>query len=649
MERHPTSFGLLVSKIFLLLLAALPLVASAHLESTGISVKLNDVDYYISPFSAVNVTVGLDQLKDVPSVFGFKPVTVVGTPTVKSDLAALFKNWTSTDDVFNHGFIGAVFLAGADAVSKQALFNSCTSGSVVLPLDANHEGTVPSGPYFLETATGRLFPVYRLYVDFAEAFSTSLLQRPDGGFQPLSAQVQSSSSLTIGVPSRLYYTRTADKPLAGVRIGVKDIFDLKGVKRSNGNRAWYQLYPAAEHTAPAMQRLIDAGAVMIGLQKPSQFANGESPTADWVDYHAPYNPRGDGYQDPSSSSSGAGASVASYDWLDIAVGSDTGGSIRGPGGVGGVFGNRPSHGLVTLDGVMPLSPSLDTAGFLLRDPHLWDVANQVIYSGNYTSVAKATYPKRIRTLGFPAANATEPWAVLMNGFVQKLASFIGSDTSVEPIVLNNEWMSSGPVDAKGSSLDDMLRTTYAVIITKHQTELVRDPFYRDYAAAFDGRKPFVNPAPLARWAYGDSLPATALSDALRNKTIFKDWFNDLVLPRVSDEAQCTSSILLYPSSTGAGQSYRNRYSGPPSVPIAFSSSRVSVFAEVPDSVFPLGEVVARSNVTGHDEMYPVSIDVLVAKGCDGLLARLAADLTDAGVLKVPKTGRTLDGGIPAMR
>lgn len=505
MERHPTSFGLLVSKIFLLLLAALPLVASAHLESTGISVKLNDVDYYISPFSAVNVTVGLVQLKDVPSVFGFKPVTVVGTPTVKSDLAALFKNWTSTDDVFNHGFIGAVFLAGADAVSKQALFNSCTSGSVVLPLDANHESTVPSGPYFLETATGRLFPVYRLYVDFAEAFSTSLLQRPDGGFQPLSAQVQSSSSLTIGVPSRLYYTRTADKPLAGVRIGVKDIFDLKGVKRSNGNRAWYQLYPAAEQTAPAMQRLIDAGAVMIGLQKPSQFANGESPTADWVDYHAPYNPRGDGYQDPSSSSSGAGASVASYDWLDIAVGSDTGGSIRGPGGVGGVFGNRPSHGLVTLDGVMPLSPSLDTAGFLLRDPHLWDVANQVIYSGNYTSVAKATYPKRIRTLGFPAANATEPWAVLMNGFVQKLASFIGSDTSVEPMVLNNEWMSSGPVDAKGSSLDDMLRTTYAVIITKHQTELVRDPFYRDYAGECETLNRYLTPSCLSNSLLANTL------------------------------------------------------------------------------------------------------------------------------------------------
>src|SRR5687767_15981396 len=78
---------------------------------------------------------------------------------------------------------------------------------------------------------------------------------------------------------------------------------------------------------------------------------------DWVSQLAPFNPRGDGYQDPSSSSSGAGASIAAYEWLDIAIGSDTGGSIRGPAGVQGLFGNRPSTGLVSLDNVMPLSRS----------------------------------------------------------------------------------------------------------------------------------------------------------------------------------------------------------------------------------------------------------------------------------------------------
>lgn len=75
-------------------------------------------------------------------------------------------------------------------------------------------------------------------------------------------------------------------------------------------------------------------------------------TADWVDYHSPFNARGDGYSDPSSSSAGSGSSIGAYDWLDLALGSDTGGSIRNPAQVNGAFGNRPTHGLVTLDNVV---------------------------------------------------------------------------------------------------------------------------------------------------------------------------------------------------------------------------------------------------------------------------------------------------------
>jgi Asp-tRNA(Asn)/Glu-tRNA(Gln) amidotransferase A subunit family amidase len=114
-------------------------------------------------------------------------------------------------------------------------------------------------------------------------------------------------SLAVAVPSRLLFTKSADKPLAGVRLGVKDIFNVAGLKTSNGNRAWYQLYPEANQTASAVQKLVDAGAVIIGKMKTSQFANGETATADWVDYHAPFNPRGDGYLDPSSSSAGPAA------------------------------------------------------------------------------------------------------------------------------------------------------------------------------------------------------------------------------------------------------------------------------------------------------------------------------------------------------
>jgi len=76
-----------------------------------------------------------------------------------------------------------------------------------------------------------------------------------------------------------------------LRLGVKDIFDLKGLRTSGGNRAFYDLYLPRNTTAPSIQRLIDAGAVIVGKMGTVQFANGDNPTADWVDFHCPFNPR----------------------------------------------------------------------------------------------------------------------------------------------------------------------------------------------------------------------------------------------------------------------------------------------------------------------------------------------------------------------
>ena len=208
----------------------------------------------------------------------------------------------------------------------------------------------------------------------------------DGGFKELSAHVDGAATVAVAVPSRLGFTKTPKKPLAGTRWAIKDLFDIKGLRTGGGNRAFYQFFPPKTQTAPAVQRLIDGGAIIVGKVKPSQFANGETATDDWVDYHAPYNPRGDGYQDGSSSSTGSGTSLAAYPWLDYTVGSDTGGSMRGPAGSCGVFGNRPSHGAATLDNVLPLSPPLDTMGIFARDAITWQTAGSWLYE-NLTSVS----------------------------------------------------------------------------------------------------------------------------------------------------------------------------------------------------------------------------------------------------------------------
>jgi len=472
-------------------LSALSLVSvlspvSAKLAATGLTVTLNDIYYYVSPFSNGKVDVPCGSLAAVPKVFGFKPVVVVNQGNIaQEDVSALFANWTTIDDVFQPAFADGVFLAGSGVScpsrnSTKACEVKAASRSFVSLKTSN----IPSGPYFLEVRTGQVYPVYRLYEDFAGAFMQPVIPAPDGGFQVMSAQIPGSAALTIGVPSRLYFTKTKEKPLAGVRLGVKDIYRLKGMKGSNGNRAWYNLYPASTYTGPAIQNLIDAGAQIVGLQKTSQFANGESATADWVDYHAPFNPRGDGYQDPSSSSSGAGASIGSYQWLDIAIGSDTGGSIRGPAGVQGLFGNRPSTGLVSLDNVMPLSPTLDTPGFLVRDPYLWDDANAALYGANYKSMAatKPKYPTMINTMGFPTNPDQSAAAAILIKFASDLANFV--EGTVTPLTLATAWNASIPAGANGTPLSQFLNTTYSVLITKEQIALVREPFYRDYAGEF---------------------------------------------------------------------------------------------------------------------------------------------------------------------
>ena len=75
---------------------------------------------------------------------------------------------------------------------------------------------------------------------------------------------------------------TGEKPFNGYRIGVKDIIDMKGIKTSQGNRAWFHLYDAVNTTSPALQKLIDGGAHMVGKTVTAQFANADRPTVDWV-------------------------------------------------------------------------------------------------------------------------------------------------------------------------------------------------------------------------------------------------------------------------------------------------------------------------------------------------------------------------------
>jgi hypothetical protein len=126
---------------------------------------------------------------------------------------------------------------------------------------------LPAGPYFLSVEVGTVFQAFRLYPDVQGAFTQGILPDGKNSFTALPAAVASIGTATVAVPSRLYYTQTVSQPLAGVRLGVKDIYDIEGVKTSGGNRAYYDFYPPANATSPIVQVLVDAGAVIIGKLK----------------------------------------------------------------------------------------------------------------------------------------------------------------------------------------------------------------------------------------------------------------------------------------------------------------------------------------------------------------------------------------------
>jgi len=99
--------------------------------------------------------------------------------------------------------------------------------------------------------------------------------------------------------------------------------DLAGLKTGGSSRAYTDLHGPRKSNAKVVQKLLELGFVVVGKVKTTQFADSEWPTCDWVDYHAPFNPRGDGYQTTSGSSAGSAAAVATYDWLDFALGTDS--------------------------------------------------------------------------------------------------------------------------------------------------------------------------------------------------------------------------------------------------------------------------------------------------------------------------------------
>lgn len=151
--------------------------------------------------------------------------------------------------------------------------------------------------------------------------------------------------------------------LAGLTFAAKDIIDVAGHTTGCGNPDWGASHPPAAAHAPVVAALLAAGARLVGKTITDELAyslNGQN-----FHYGTPTNVNAPG-RIPGGSSCGSAAAVAAG-LVDFALGSDTGGSVRVPASYCGLFGLRPTHGRISLDGVMPLAASFDTLGWFAPD------------------------------------------------------------------------------------------------------------------------------------------------------------------------------------------------------------------------------------------------------------------------------------------
>jgi Asp-tRNA(Asn)/Glu-tRNA(Gln) amidotransferase A subunit family amidase len=185
-------------------------------------------------------------------------------------------------------------------------------------------------------------------------------------------------------------------PLHGVPVVVKDLFDVAGAPTTGACAAYSGRGPAARHS-DVVTALRAAGAVVVAKTNQHELGGGAT---GLVSSHGPtWNPWGE-QRIPGGSSSGSAVAVAAGA-VGLAIGSDTGGSIRMPSSFCGITGLKPTHGRVSLRGAMPMSPGYDTAGPMATTAADCAVAFSVLAAGGLVAGAPARGVRGLR-VGLPA-------------------------------------------------------------------------------------------------------------------------------------------------------------------------------------------------------------------------------------------------------
>ena len=220
----------------------------------------------------------------------------------------------------------------------------------------------------------------------------------------------------------------------GLRFAAKDLFDVAGHVTGCGNPDWRRTHPPAVKTAPLIERLVGAGATMIGKTQTDELAY--SLQGENRHYGTPINVRVPD-RIPGGSSSGSAVAVAG-DIVHFSIGTDTGGSVRVPAAFCGVCGVRPSHGRIPLDGCMPLAPSFDTAGWFSRDARLLEQIGEILLRDQATR----SQPARLLIANDSFALCDEPARIELTKMTDEIQRQFGEAIPTELSSQLQDWMAA---------------------------------------------------------------------------------------------------------------------------------------------------------------------------------------------------------------
>jgi amidase len=364
-------------------------------------------------------------------------------------------------------------------------------------------------------------------------------------------------------------------PLSGLCFAVKDLFDVAGYPTSGGNPLLLAMSGIKPHTAPTVQRLLDAGARFVGKTVTDELAfsmNGNN-----AHFGAPIN--GAAPDRISGGSSSGSAAAVSHGLCDFALGTDTGGSVRGPANHCGLIGLRPTHGAVSLRGALDLAPSFDTCGWFTRDAATFARVADVLLPADTVPL-----PHKPRLL-WPQ----DLWALAADGVEAAL-----HDATEDAQAL---WGRAEPADVALGSFDEMYW---------HFRYLQGREAWRVDGAFIERHAPPLGPGVAERFAWSRTVTDAQVASAQAFRNRFKAHLSlllgsdgVLLMPTMPDIAP----LRVEPES--ALEDYRNR---------AIRMLCVSGLAGVPQISVPL----ARKDGA------PLGASLLGPAGSDRSLVRLAS-------------------------